>query len=246
MVIDAHLHLQDDVYVRDEGTPENLIRLMDKAGIQKSVVFKIWNTTRSSIEAGEEAARKYPDRLIPFAYAVPSYESAVISELEEALSKKGFRGIKIHTGDSRPVNYIIDPVVRLAGNYGVPCLIDFRGDHVAAHRLASSFPRTRLIIAHMGKFLCSEQDLMDRFIAIAEKCSNTFLDISGVIELWKIKDAVRRIGSHRILWGTDGPRAAPDPLSFVRLELNKIEALDLKKEEKEDILGRSIMRLLGQ
>lgn len=49
-------------------------------GIDKSVVFAMSTTTRCSIEMALEAVRKYPDRLIPFVYALPSYERV---ELEE-------------------------------------------------------------------------------------------------------------------------------------------------------------------
>jgi len=35
MIIDSHLHLKDDIYVGEEGTPENIIRMMKKTEIDK-------------------------------------------------------------------------------------------------------------------------------------------------------------------------------------------------------------------
>ncbi len=244
MIIDCHLHLQDDVYVGTEGSPEHIVRLLDELGIDRAVIFGIWTTTRSSIEAGEDAARKYPDRLIPFVYAVPSYERPVLSELESALSDRGFRGVKIHAGDCRLVRYIIDPVLELAGGCGVPCLIDVAGTYAAAEWIAGQFPETQISVAHLGKYLCTDEGIIDRFIGIAEKHGNVLLDVSGVVMPLKIADAVRRIGSARVMWGTDGPRRGPDTVAFARMELNKIRALDVSDKERDDVLGQSAARLL--
>ena len=245
MIIDAHLHLRDDVYVGEEGSPENLVGLMDRAGVDKAVVFKIWCATGSSIEAGEQAAREYPDRLIPFVYVVPDFEKPVLPRLERALGGGVFRGLKIHTGAFRPVGYLVDPVLELAARHSVPCLVDFRGDLASAERLAREFPAVRLIIAHLGKYLCNDEGLMDQFISLAEAHPNVFLDVSGVVMLWKIGDAVRRAGAGRVIWGTDGPRKPPDTLRFARMELDKVDALNLDPEAKQDLLGRNIARLLS-
>lgn len=245
MIIDSHLHLRDDVFVGAEGSPENIVRLMDQVGIDKSVVFRIWCTTDASIKAGEEAARKYPDRLIPYAYAVPSYERPVLGELDAALSAGAFRGVKVHAGDARLAGYIIDPVLELAAKHDVPCLVDYRGDDADAERMAKEFPKLKIIAAHLGKYLCTEEEVIDRFIALAERYDNVFLDVSGVVLPHKIRDAAKRVGSGRVMWGTDGPRKTPDTPDFARMELAKVRALRLDESEKEDILGRTAAGLLN-
>ena len=152
-----------------------------------------------------EASEAYPERLIPYAYALPHPERPIIPELEQAIAEFGFRGIKLHCGECTVADYVADPVFRLAGKHNVPCLIDLAGRHQDLDRIARAFPDTPIIAAHMGRYLCTDQPLLDRFIQIAESCSNVYLDVSGVVLLWKIREAVERVGPSRVIWGTDGP-----------------------------------------
>lgn len=245
MIFDSHAHLKHGDAARTEYSPEQIVATMDAAGIGRAVVFAMSTTTRRSIEMAQEAVSRFPERLVPYAYALPSYERPVIPELGEAIAARGFRGIKIHAGECTLAEYVVDPVLELAGKHGVPCLIDLLGWHAVADNLAERFPQTTLIIAHMGRYLCTDDGLLDRFIALAERRPNVYLDVSGVVLLWRIRDAVDRIGSHRLIWGTDGPHPTPDTAAFARLEIAKIRSLDLGAEAEADILGGNIRRLLG-
>jgi len=245
MIIDAHCHLKHGDAEKTEFAAEDVVRSMDATGINKSVVFAMSTTTRHSIDLAEQAVAQFPDRLIPYVYALPSYERPVVTELEEAISERGFRGIKIHLGECTLADYVIDPVMELAGRLGAPCLLDLKGQAWVAESLASRFPQTSLLIAHMGQYLCTDPQVIDRFIEIAERHSNVWLDVSGVVTLWKIKDAAVRLGSKRLVWGTDGPLRTPDIASFVQIEMDKVRMLKLGKEAEQDILGGSLASLLG-
>ncbi len=244
MIIDSHLHLRDDVYVGPEGTPDEILRMMDGAGVDKSVVFKIWCSTNESIRAGEEAAETAPDRLLPYAYAAPAYDRPVLAELDAALSGGPFRGIKLHAADASMAPYLVDPVVELAGRHGVPVLIDFCGDVTAAERLAGDFPDVRIIVAHIGQYRCTSEERIDQFIASAARHENLVLDVSGVILHHKVRDAVRRVGATRVTWGTDGPRNTPDSADFTRMELAIVRAVPIEPQETDAVLGASIASLL--
>ncbi len=243
-VVDSHVHLKHGDAARTEYSPEVIVRTMDEAGIQKSVVFAMSTTTQRSIEMAEAAVQRYPDRLIPYVYALPSYERPVLREIEEAVAERGFRGIKIHVGECTLAQYVIDPVLKLAGKRGVPCLIDLGGRHADAQRIVQAFPETTIIIAHMGRYLCTDSRLIDQFLSLAEKHGNCFLDVSGVVLVLKVEEAVRRIGSHRLLWGSDGPHPQPDTATFARRELDKIRQLNLTESEKANILGQNVLKLL--
>ena len=193
----------------------------------------------------EAAVARFPDRLIPYVYALPGYAEPVLPRIEEALSSRGFRGIKIHAGECRIAEYTTDPVFELAGTLRVPCLVDFGGNLDAAALTAERFPQTTVIIAHIGKYLCTDDDLIDAFISLAERSPNVCLDVSGVVRLWKIPDAVRRIGGERVLWGTDGPHPTPDTASFARMELEKMKTCGLSRADLINILGGTAARLLG-
>jgi len=244
-IVDSHVHLRHGNAARTEYSPETIVETMDQVGIDQSVVFAICTTTGHSIEMAEAAVKKYPYRLIPYVYALPHYQRPVIKEIEGVLSGGRFRGVKIHAGECTLAEYVVDPVLDTAGKHGVPCLIDCLGNYPVARRMAQSFPKTKLIVAHMGRFLSKDKELLDQFIGLAEEFSNVLLDLSGVVIVEKIEEAVQRIGSARLLWGTDGPDKQPDTVTYARNELEKIRRLSLSEQDKANILGRTACNLLG-
>jgi hypothetical protein len=242
LIIDSHVHLKHGGPDKTEYSAEAIVEIMDEAQIDKSVVFAMSTTTRRSIEMARRAVRKFEDRLIPYVYALPHYESPVIKELEMAISDLGFRGIKIHIGECTLEMYVTEPVLRLAGRLGVPCLIDCGGRYDLIEEMARAFPETKIIVAHLGKYLCRDEALIDRFINIAKSRENVFLDASGVVISKKIKEAVEAVGSSRVIFGTDGPK--PEGAEFARAEIEKIKKLNLSPEDERAVLGGTIAKLL--
>jgi predicted TIM-barrel fold metal-dependent hydrolase len=244
-VIDCHVHLKHGDAARTEWSADAIIDLMDRAGIDRSVVFAMSTTTARSIEMAKEAVNKHPRRLIPFLYALPSYERSVIKEIETAISEDGFRGIKIHAGECTLAEYIIDPVIRLAGTFPVPCLIDCAGNATIAARLAEAFPQTPLLFAHMGRYFSTDAQLVEQFIRVAEKFDNVYLDLSAVALVFKIEEAAQRLTARRLVWGTDGPYKNPDIVTYAKTEMDKVQQLKLGELEKQMILGGNVARLLN-
>lgn len=245
MIIDSHVHLKHGDAAGTEYPPATVVEVMDAVGIDRSVVFAMSTDTRRSIEMAAAAVEQFPDRLIPYAYALPHYERPVIDELREAITHLGFRGIKLHIGECRLTDYLADPVFRLAEELGVPCLVDFGGDLATAERLAADFPRTKLIVAHFGRYLCTDGSLLLSCVALAERRGNVWLDASGVVMPWIIREAVDRIGAGRILFGSDGPHIMPDLLTFAREPIRQIQSLGLKAEDEAMVLGGTLAYLLG-
>lgn len=245
MIVDSHVHLKHGDLTGTEYDPATIVATMDAAGVDRSVVFAMSTTARRAIEMAEAAVGAYPERLIPYAYALPNYERPVLPELRDALANRGFRGIKVHAGECRLTDYIADPVFALAGELGVPCLVDFGGDLKTARRLATAFPQTRLIVAHFGRYLCTDVNLLQAFVQLAEDCANVWLDASGVVMPWVIAEAVRRVGAGRILFGSDGPHPMPDLVSYLRDGIRQIRMLQLAPEDEALILGGTAVELLG-
>jgi hypothetical protein len=245
MVIDSHVHLKHGDAAHTEYSPEEIVAVMDGAGIDKSVVFAMSCTPAQAIAMAQAAVEKFPERLIPYAYGLPSYEEDVLKLVENAVTKKGFRGIKVHAGECTLGEHVSDPIFALAGELGVPCLVDCVGRHEDMERLARKFPRTRIIIAHMGVYLTTNVAILNRFIELAAQNENVALDVSGVVVNWKIKEAVARIGAGRVVFGTDGPHKTPDTISYAQAELDKIRTLRLAPADEEAVLGGSIAGILG-
>ncbi|MBS7610502.1 amidohydrolase family protein [Candidatus Bathyarchaeota archaeon] len=175
---------------------------------------------------------------------MPSFERSVNEEIRDAVVRLGFKGIKIHAGEYAIAEYVVDPVVELAEKLEVPCFIDCIGRISDVKRIAEKFPKAKIIIAHFGKYLSADEKLLDQFINLASTHENIYLDTSGVILTHKIGEAIQRIGSNSIVFGTDGPHDEPDTVSFAKRELEKIKTLKLNLIDEESILGRNILRLL--
>jgi predicted TIM-barrel fold metal-dependent hydrolase len=244
MICDSHCHLKHGNKERTEYTPEAIVEIMDEAGIDRTVVFAICLTTNDAIKMTMDAHRKFPNRLIPYAYALPHISEPALPKIAEAITEHGFKGIKVHGGEVRLAEYIIDPVFDLAAKLDVPCLVDFVGKVSDARRIAESFPKTKIIVAHFGQYLCTNRDMIDDFIKLAEDCENVILDTSGVVLTWKIVEAVNRIGSNRIAFGIDGPAPYPSLVDYAQQEIEKTRALPISELDKLNLFCNTIARLL--
>lgn len=244
MICDSHCHLKHGNKERTEYAPETIVEIMDEAGIDKTVVFAICVDTAEATRFALEAHKKFPDRLIPYAYALPHISKPALPLIEEAVAHHGFKGIKIHGGETRLTEYVIDPVFDLAAKLGVPCLVDFAGRIADARRIAETFPDTAIIVAHFGQYLCTNRELLDSFIQLAEDCENVVLDTSGVVLPWKITEAVRRIGSNRVAFGIDGPHPYPSLVGYIQEEIQRIQLLPVSETDKQNIFWNTIARLL--
>lgn len=244
MIIDAHVHLKHGDAEKTEYSPEEIIRAMDEAGIDRSVVFAMSCPTGQSIEMALEAARAYPDRLIPFAYALPEAGKDIAAELARAIDQLGFRGIKIHRGQCSLGREEIDPVLRLAAAKKVPCLVDFTGRDQDLERMANAVPEACIIAAHFGQYLCKEAAVLDLFIETASRHPRILLDTSGVILKGKIREGVECLGAERVIFGSDGPAPKSDPAKTACDSLKRLKLEGLGDGEESLVLGGNIGALL--
>ncbi len=246
MICDSHCHLKHGNVDRTEYAPERIVQIMNEAGIDKSVVFAMSTTSERATELAYEAAQEFPDRLIPYAYALPHIAERAIAHVERAVRELGFRGIKLHVGEVSLTDYIIDPVFELAADAGVPCLIDFGGRIDAARRILGSFPRTTIIMAHFGRYLCTDRNMVESLIALAAEHENAVLDTSGVLLPWAVPEAVRKVGSERMVFAVDGPYpyVHTTEVEFATVEIERIRSLPIPEKDKDNIFWNTIARIL--
>ena len=67
-----------------------------------------------------------------------------------------------------------------------------------------------------------------------------YTDTSGVRRFDLLARAVERAGPHKVLFGSDGPWLHP------RVELEKVRALGLRKDDAAMVLGNNFLRLIGE
>lgn len=252
MIIDAHCHVWEEKLMSEElkeilyeiarqfgydkelimdGTIERLIREMDEAGIDKTVIlaldyefaFKGDVTFRDYNDYVANILKEYPDRFIGFCGIDPRRGKAAIRELERCVEELGFRGVKLWplTG-FYPDDPQFYPFYERVEELGVPILCHTGmgppktylkyNRPVYIDRIAVDFPGIKFQMAHIGNPWMSEA------IAVAAKNPNVYFDIS----MWEVSfklaplafyqtliEAKMTCGVGKILFGSDWPLFAP-------------------------------------
>lgn len=241
MIIDCHCHVgKGDLMTAPWNTDapiEPYLRRARAAGIAKAIVFSLFHSDYAV--ANEQTARivaRYPERLIGFAFVHAARDAGRIFKMvEHAVTRWGFRGIKVHGHDAMPTRELCET----ARAFRLPLLVDVAGQAYVTDLLAPQYPDVNFIIPHLGSFGDDwrvHQQIVDQLV----RFPNVYGDTSGVRRFDYIVQAVKRAGPHKVLFGSDGPWLHPG------LELHKIRLLGLPKHEEALILGGNALRLMRQ
>lgn len=240
-IIDAHTHVDQVPALGWMDPPEKIVRLMDEAGIARAVCMTYTELPGFNPRALEDlaaAVAAFPDRLVGFVRLHPWYDEAP-DLLDQALGSYGMKGLKLH-----PVGTLAHPaspqtveLLRRAGRWGAPALFHC-GDEpmttpTAIAAGAVQAPDTTVILGHMGGY-----HHVDEAIRMAEQHPNLVLETSAMPYPHKIREAIDRVGAHRVIYGSDGPGCPP------KLELRKVLAAGLTTEERRLVLHDNTQRLL--
>lgn len=242
-MIDAHAHLGKWYnFYYDAGDFLSMIRIMDRIGIEIA-----WISALISIgpdyELGNDmvlgAIKTFPDRFKGYVTLSPYFTDKMGEELKKRASQ-GFIGIKLHPGTHLyPIdgaNYLY--AYKYADENRWPILIHTWGERDVRTliEVAKSYQNAIFIMGHSGGDLKS----MLLAVELAKDVNNVYLDLTGsamyngIIEYY-----VDRIGSERILFGTDFPFIDPRPaIGWVRNSR-------ISEEEKFNILKGNAKRILG-
>ncbi|MBI5116626.1 amidohydrolase [Candidatus Poribacteria bacterium] len=253
MIIDAHCHIWEEKLVSTEmrsilefvterfkpkdpsqvrdGTIGRLIREMDEAGIDKTVLlaldagiaFRSHLTLREYNDYVIDIVRKHPDRIIGFAGIDPRRGKEAIVELERCV-ESGVKGLKLWT----LTGFYLDdekyyPLYEKAAELKIPMLVHTGmgppGTYMKFNRpmyvdkVAVDFPGINIILAHIG------DPWIDEAVALVIKNANVYVDISAwepsvkfapfvlCQTLTKIKMSCG--GLHKVLFGSDWPLFTP-------------------------------------
>lgn len=236
MIIDFHVHLGNDPAYGESQTAEELVGSMDKAGINRAVVFPF--VTDPEIERANGTVRgaisKYPDRLVGFC-AISARADNMI-DLMQMCRSEGFVGV------------MTDPIYGLG--FGeksmqelVECAIDLdlpvfihtddkdspRVDIFSLQALMTKYPHIRFVVSSM--FYGAGQ--------IAVQCRNSYIDTSSMLSGEGLASLAMAIGTNRILLGSNSPYA------LLERERMKVELAEgLSRFQRTLILGRNAQAFL--
>jgi hypothetical protein len=240
MIIDCHCHAgKGDGLTGPWDTDASLGRYLERAaraGIERTVLFAAFHSDYAV--ANREVARivaGQPDRFYGFAFVHADRDRGRVRQLVRvAVETYGFRGIKVHRYDAR----LSREVCEAARSYRIPVLYDPMGEVSIAELVAAEYPDVNFIFPHLGSFADDWKAQM-AFIDPLSRYANLHTDTSGIRRFDVLEEALKRVGAHKVLFGSDGPWLHPG------VELAKVIALNLQPAEQALVLGGNLLRLLS-
>ncbi len=240
MIIDCHCHAgHGDGLTGPWDTSAPLDAYLHRAalaGIDRTVLVAAFHSDYAV--ANREVAHlvaSRPDRFCGFAFVHAERDRGRVGAMVRvAVERYGFVGIKVHRHDAR----ISREICEAARAFRLPVLYDVTGEVSVVELLAQEYPDVTFIIPHLGSFADdwrAQLALIDHLV----RHPNVHADTAGVRRFDLLEQAVRRAGSRKILFGSDGPWLHPG------VELEKIYALELPSAEETLVLGRNFLRLIA-
>lgn len=240
-IVDAHCHAGIGTGLTgpwDTSAPlGKFLRRSAKANISRTIVIPVFH--EDSHQANVELARivrSNPRRLIGFAGVNTTTAKGQVGQIVRyAVERLGLRGLKVHRAEGR----ISREVCNVAKQFRLPILYDVLGQPGPIDLIATEYPEIPFIIPHLGSF-ADDYRAHTQVIDLLVRRPNVFADTSGVRRFDYLVEAVRRAGSRKIIFGSDGPWLHPG------LELAKIYQLKLRGDSQANILGKNVLRLLAR
>jgi predicted TIM-barrel fold metal-dependent hydrolase len=241
MIIDFHCHAgRGDQLTAPWNTTAPLkdyLRRARRAGIERTVVFPAFHTDyrRANRELAGIVARWRP-RLIGFAMVNARGDAGRVRDVvNEAVTRFGFRGLKIHGHEGMPTREVCEA----AREFNLPVIVDVAGKAHVIDMFAPQYPEVRFIIAHLGSF-ADDWRAHERVVEQIVRYPNVLADTSGVRRFDYLVQAVKRAGPGKLVFGSDGPWLHP------ALELEKIRLLRLPREAEARVLGGNARKLISE
>lgn len=178
-----------------------------------------------------------PDFLVPGIHIHPDHVDMSVAELQKHHEKGG-------TLVGELVHYMMGwnyshpgllPLLDYARELDMVVSIHPTSDFSSLERIMDNVPGLKLVLAHLSGY-----GLYDRTLEFMKKYETVYTDLSahGTDFDTTVADAVNKIGSQRILYGTDYPGYKSRP--FINIVLNA----PIREEEKENIFYNNAANLL--
>ncbi len=233
------------------ATTDDLLRSMDAAGIDKSVVMSFgWQSSELCTAGNDdlmESASRHPGRLIPFISANPSDPEDAVREIERWASD-GVAGVGelyadgqgFDLGSYETVSAVAEACserdLTLCVHISEPVGHDYPGKDASDTRrvwqfLSSAPADLKLLLSHWGGGF-GFYELMPE---VAEVAANCFYDTAASHLLYddRVYSIMSRLAPGRVLFGSDFPLVTQSRM------LKQIENAGLSKRDLTALLGEN-------
>lgn len=224
---------------KSEITAESLLKEMDHAGIDKAVISSYAESEDN--ESVYEAFKRYPERFIGL-YTINPWKNGSAVKLEEALKKKGFKGLYMNPlrhGYMLCEHEVFYPLLDVCRKYKgvVWCYgaAEVFSSPVFFGQIAEDYPDINFIMGRMGL----QYDNASA-VEVAKKYKNIYLETSSSMDFNTYR-AMKTAGIDQVLLGTGTPEAG-----YYTLELLKVRKAAQKFEDGEEkVLWKNAARIFG-
>lgn len=261
MIIDFHTHMFPEKIAErtianlaeksgykpnSDATETGNVKVADKCGTDICVVCNIATNERQTANVNKFAIElNKNERLVSFGSVHPECDCVYFLDL---LKENGIKGIKLHPDyqnffiDDIEMQKIYEEILKrdfvLIFHTGID---DGIGEptHATPERIKkviSMFRGEKVVLAHMGSYKMYEsvyENLLGEDVFFDTSCNENYIPFDKFEEMIKLHSA------DKILFGSDLPWTNPET------GINRINMLNISKEEKEKILGINAAKLLG-
>jgi len=263
LIVDFHAHVYPEkvaakilpaakkklkVAVPGTGAPKDLLSHMERSGIDRSVILPLAKGREDVSSLNQWAQSVCKDGLIAFGAVHPFMDN--LEEELDGLAALGVKGVKmmpllqeVFPDDpkcSRLYEALIERRMILVTHAGRDPLDrkEIFGTPERFARTIESYPDLKLVLAHLGGLRM--YDDVRRYLLTASK--KVYFDtayVSFYLNEDEMASLVEDIGSDRVLFGSDYPWEEPGRAMEI------IKGLDLSDRDKESILSKTAVGLLG-
>ncbi len=233
------------------ASKEALEKHLDECGVDYAVVLAEESPITTGITPNDYVRDfcRGSKRLIPFCSVNHYLHSRPAQELEQLVTKEGFRGIKLYpTYEHFYANdRELYPMYAVAQSLGIPVMVHtgssvFRGaklkygDPLVLDDVAVDFPNLKIVMAHSGRGFW-----YDRAFFLARLHENVYMEIAGLPpqRLLEYFPEFER-NADKIIFGSDWPG-----MPYIKRNIELFRTLPLKDSTKEKVLGGNAARVLG-
>ncbi len=227
---------------------EELLALMDEARVDRAVLVQAVSAYQHDNRYVADAAAAHPGRCTSVACLDLGAPNAV-DEVRRLAGEHGVRGVRWWALDGQPLvepRPVWDELARL----GLPVVVTLFADRLEELlTIVSSLPPVPVALDHCA-FVDFSAGVPDSLDAVAEHptvhCKASTIVLDRLAEHGDVRDGLSelaaRIGSDRILWGSDFSQTHDRPYAELA-ELARHAASRLDEDARDGFLGANALRL---
>jgi predicted TIM-barrel fold metal-dependent hydrolase len=242
-IFDTHTHIGVARHSGRRYTADELLRDMDRAGVDRSVVipFPVVDDYRAAHDEIGRAVQAHPDRLTGAASLYPYVaEQEFRDEVRRCRELYGFRALKLQPQYqalnplSQSSRFLFETAAGLelalichtgAGiPYALPSLFMLP---------ARDFPELKIVLSHCG----GGGIFMGEAVVASLFCPNVCIELSSLMP-HHVLEVMGRVPSSRLMIGSDLPES-------LDVEIGKILDLEIGDEDKRNILSETAHHVFG-